>query len=215
MANPTAPDLEWYKSVSAKHGGPPRCPFAHVRRCPRYFYSLSLLGEYGSTKIPPAEDEALMKFWTRSDAAPITLEQEPGVSSSGDRMLGISNFCPEVTYDRFGWFASYLHRYADEIDLDLAHEQLGKMHAPADDPRWAWSSTMPMHYTDCPQYSLLLRVHPASTETASADWPVPNDDQPSKPWRRAIAFCEGHPVVVAGIVIPVLLAIATMVLSAF
>jgi hypothetical protein len=48
------PNLEWYESVSEKKHLLPRCPFASVYRCPRYYQSISLLGEAGvSTRIDP------------------------------------------------------------------------------------------------------------------------------------------------------------------
>ena len=48
-----------------------------------------------------------------------------------------SNFCPEVAFERFGLFALNFAGYADEIDLGLAHDRLGRMKAPATDWRWA------------------------------------------------------------------------------
>ena len=46
-------------------------------------------------------------------------------------------FVPEVTFDRFGYFASFLPRYADEIDIGIAHERLGIQRASSNDWRWA------------------------------------------------------------------------------
>jgi len=68
-------------------------------------------------------------------------------------------FCPEVAFERFGYFASYLGRYSNENDQDLAHEKLGRIGASSDDYRWAWSSVAPMHFTECPLYSVLLYRH--------------------------------------------------------
>lgn len=65
-------------------------------------------------------------------------------------------FCPEVSYERFGYFATYLGRYSDELDHDLAHKKLGEINAPSKDYRWAWSSMKPMHFTECPIYSVLI-----------------------------------------------------------
>ena len=64
-------------------------------------------------------------------------------------------FCPEVSYDAFRLFASSLNRFADESDAGFMHEYLARIGADAGDPRWAWSSVAPMHYSDCPLYAPL------------------------------------------------------------
>ena len=109
------PNSEWYLRVSRERGVNPRCPFATVERCPRYYQSLSLLGEASSTKMPSDEDKRLKVFWEKSDLWPRTAEQATSVSSSNERWLSLSEFCPEVMYQRFGLFAKGLDNYSDDL----------------------------------------------------------------------------------------------------
>lgn len=70
------PDFDWYASKSKKFRLPtPRCPFANVNKCPRYYWSLSLLGNAGFTSVKKAEDERLEKLWEGSQLVPRTSEQ--------------------------------------------------------------------------------------------------------------------------------------------
>ena len=155
------PTLEWYKTSSRDGGGPPRCPFASVQRCPRFYESVSLLGEAGfTTAIPRDTDDRLRTTWQQSDLWPSVREQAASIMGSTDAPRHLMNFCPEVLYERFGLFATALHGHADEIDIDLAHSQLAAEHAPASDWGWSWAFVKPMHYTDCPLYSPLMQNGP-------------------------------------------------------
>ncbi len=155
------PDFEWYSSISSARSLSPRCPFASVERCPRYWQSLSLLGELGSTKLDDRRDEELRRRWEHSEHWPPTAEYATAISGSTDeygqwKAPSLANFCPETTYDRFGYFASSMSRYADEIDTDNAHMLLGETRAPASDPRWAWAHVRAMHYSECQYYSVSI-----------------------------------------------------------
>lgn len=151
------PDVEWCARKSKELGIPVRCPFATVEACPRYYQSLSLLGEAGSTEIPGDEDDRLRKKWEKDDLWPRTAEYATAVSGWKERPSHFSNLCPEVAFDRFGFFASYLGRYADEQDTEAAHQRLGWEGASGRDPRWQWVSIVPMHYSECPLYAVLER----------------------------------------------------------
>src|SRR6266481_201205 len=149
-------DLDWYIGESSQKGTPtPRCPFANADHCPRYYQSLSLLGGAGFTGLSPNEEKRLLKKWTRSALWPKTAEQATSVSGSERKADMFSNFCPEVAFDGFGLFATFLSRYADELDLETAHTRLAMRHVDRSDWRWQWSSMIPMHYSACPIYSLL------------------------------------------------------------
>ena len=80
------PDLDWYKKKSLESNLSPRCSFATVESCPRYYQSLSLMGNAGATKIDPSEDKRLLKFWKTNDLWPKTGEQETSVSGPADHM---------------------------------------------------------------------------------------------------------------------------------
>ncbi len=149
------PGLGWYLSISKENALSPRCSFATADRCPRFFQSLSLLGEAGSTSIDPKENQRLLKKWSKSDLWPLTSEQATAISGPDGNFNSFIRFCPEVSFERFGYFASSLHRYADEIDTDFAHKKLAEEEALPNDYRWAWSYVTPTHYTICPLYSLL------------------------------------------------------------
>src|SRR6266851_4669873 len=100
----TIPDIEWYTQLSRERGGPPRCPFANVYRCPRYYSSLWLMGEHaGATKFDPDADKALSEKWQKSELSSVVREQEPSAFGSRNDW-SFSKLCPEVAYDRFGWF---------------------------------------------------------------------------------------------------------------
>ncbi len=144
-------------SQSQLKGIQPRCPFASVHRCPRFYQSVWLLGEGGgASKIEPEEDKILLEKWSRSDLWPATREQEPSVSGSENNPSMFNRFCPEASFDRFGLFATNLYAYADSIDLETAHEMLGRQGTQGEDWRWHWTTIYPQHYAECPLYSLLL-----------------------------------------------------------
>ena len=151
------PDIEWYTSISRTKTVTPRCPFASVHRCPRYYASYSLLGERGiTTKLEPKTENAVRSKWERSDLWPALGEEDTAIASASDEPHSFSNFCPEVTNQVFGLFASFLSEYADEIDRGVAEKGLiEKGRSPSKDWHWSWSSVNPMHYTECLTYSLL------------------------------------------------------------
>ena len=156
MYQKEVPNLEWYTAKSDDRALAPRCPFATVETCPRYYQSLSLLGRTGSTCITEKEDQRLLAQWQDSDLWPRTEEQATSIAGPrGDPSI-FSNFCPEVLFERFGYFATSLSRHSDEIDLNHAHRMLSAARAPADHPGWRWKSLLPQHFTECPNYAVLL-----------------------------------------------------------
>jgi hypothetical protein len=165
------PDFAWYSAISESRKLQPRCPFASVHRCPRYYQSLSLLGQSGFTGIDPGLDAELLESWRKSDLWPVTLEHTTSVSGwEGEgRARHYSKFCPEVAYDSFGFFASGLHDYPDEIDRDNAHRAVGREGADRSDWRWRWAALTPMHYAECPLYSALTHSNPRKARVGEGE----------------------------------------------
>ena len=149
------PNINWYTLISKNKCLAPRCPFASVHRCPRFYQSLFLLGSAGSTSIDCKENKKLLRRWRKSDLWPVTREQETTIYGTRGEYKDFCNFCPEVTFERFGFFASDLARYAGE-DVGVAHPNLSKESASSNDWRWSWAHVAPMHYSECPLFSSLL-----------------------------------------------------------
>jgi hypothetical protein len=115
------PDFAWYSAESVRLGlKSPRCPFASVHACPRYYQSLSLLGGAGCTPIPKAEDDALKAGWKKHPLWPATGEQASATSGGSDGTNAYYQFCPEVAYDTFHLFATFLARHVGVCVRGLA-----------------------------------------------------------------------------------------------
>ena len=95
--------------------------------------------------------------WKRSNLGEVRVSKNRrSIGPSGKPSI-FSNLCPEVSFDCFGRFVSNFAYHADEIDADIAHRKLAaEVGGTSHDWRWAWSSATPLHYADCPLYSLLL-----------------------------------------------------------
>ena len=153
------PNFEWYSSKSREAKLAPRCPIAHCELCPRYYASVWLLGNaHLTTEISREDQQRLDKKWEPFKST--IAEEDASMTRVGERRrLGsVSNFCPEVSKQMFGLFASGLSKYADDIDRDAAHARLERQNAERDDPRWIWASVTPRHYTECREYSIFSDV---------------------------------------------------------
>ncbi len=115
----TIPDSSWYKNKSSEQGAPAACPYANVHKCPRYYASVHMLGEARLiTSIPAEKKEALDAFWGESKLLPVTNEEDTSISGLDAKVSSFSNFCPEVSFVNFRYYASYLGRYVDYIDKE-------------------------------------------------------------------------------------------------
>jgi len=182
-------DKNWYKSVSEKKALPTRCPYATVERCPRYFQSVALHEAIGSTALDSKEKIRLTEKWEKSDLWPKLSEQATSVFIAGDKLSIISNFCPEVTYLRFGLFCKEIGFHTNEIDREVTHATLELDKVSIEDPRWLYTYVKPEHYSDCDMYSLIPRSK------------LPFDDsQHAEPWWRehAAKIVVGISIALAG-----------------
>ena len=149
----TVPNFTWYSARSKAVGQSPRCPLASSELCPRYYASTWLLSDSGfTTKIPELEVLRLDRKW--EPFKPTISEEEPSITNAGSSRMSIHGFCPEVSYERFGSFTTFLGSPGDELDTQYRHEILASEGAPSDDPRWRWGSYAERHYSECREFSI-------------------------------------------------------------
>lgn len=150
------PDLEWYKKISAENKITPRCPYTNLYKCPIYFESIALLRSIGATELDKNEEKKLIKYWKSSGLNPPLEEEHPSVLYHGTKSFSsLSNFCPEVIYLIFGYFASFIGNFEDGIDQAIGHSNLKKRNILPDSWAWHWSRLRAKHYTNCRLYSIL------------------------------------------------------------
>lgn len=163
--------FKWYSGESQRLGLPPRCPIASADLCPRYFESLEALTKGGHfTEIPRDHAARLSRKWEMFQAAmsedmpevqdyPPERDEEGGEIQHAGRMpvQTVDAFCPEVSYDRFGYFASGLYGYCGpdqgELDRHTDHEEY-KRDGTLDQWDSNWWSVVPKHYSECREYSI-------------------------------------------------------------
>lgn len=149
----TIPDSSWYRRKSTEREAPFSCPYANVHKCPRYYASINILGEAKIiTSITNDKKEALDNLWANSRLLPVIAEDDTGISGYEGKASSFSNFCPEVSFAYFNYYASYLAKYADEIDSDCGHRIAEREKIP-NDWRYEWGSISACHFLDCSVYS--------------------------------------------------------------
>jgi len=151
----TIPNIDWCRKISISLNVSTRCPFATVNSCPRFYQSLSLSGSSEHTKISQKKDLLLQKKWEKSELWPLVPDQASSVFGSKKRQQSYSKFCPEVSFDSFGYFASELYSYSDEQDLEYGTKMAIRGKISSEHWKYNWSHVTKMHYTDCPLYSPL------------------------------------------------------------
>lgn len=149
----TIPDSSWYRKKSSESDAPSSCPYANVHKCPRHYASIYMLGEAKvTTSISAGKKEALDALWENSRLLPVIGEDDTSISGSDGRISSFSNFCPEVTFSYFRYYASYLGKYVDEIDKDYGHRVAERENIPGD-WRYEWGFMSACHYLECSVYS--------------------------------------------------------------
>lgn len=154
LAMPIAvPDSSWYREKSASADAPFSCPYANVHKCYRYYASISMLGETKMiTAISDAKNAELEDFWSETDMVPVIAEEDTGIWGSDGKWSSFSNFCPEVSFTYFRYYASFLARYADEIDEEHG-QRSAERGGIKNDWRYEWASVTDCHFLDCSVYN--------------------------------------------------------------
>lgn len=148
----TIPDSSWYRSKSIEADAPLSCPYANVHKCPRYYESIYMLGKVGIiTSIGTSKKEELDVLWEESGLSPVISEDGTGIGWSDGKLSSISNFCPEVSFTYYHYYASFLARHADEIDKDCGY-RIAEREKIQNDWRYQWACVSACHFLDCSVY---------------------------------------------------------------
>lgn len=160
----TIPDSLWYRRKSSEKNAPVSCPYANIHKCPRYYASMYMLGKAGIiTSIDATKKTSLDIFWADSGILPVIAEEETSISGFQGSWSAFSNFCPEVTFAYFHYYASYLAKYVDEIDSDCGR-RIAEVEKKPNDWRYEWGFISSCHFLDCSVYNQVHNFNSSKTD---------------------------------------------------
>lgn len=163
------PDLAWYTKISSTKKLPPRCPYANPWLCAHYYGSQLVLSKANYLLLDKGMVKRVEKHWKAKKLYPVADVDGPSLSTTSGTpgLMIFSNFCPEISYKCYGLFASSLvpHCKMDEYDRIHVERMLKRLKLESDDWRWSWDNITPLHFSDCPRYSILSQS-PVRTRTS-------------------------------------------------
>jgi len=104
------------------------------------------------TSISNDKKTELDAFWQESGLLPVIAEDDTGICGFNGESSSFSNFCPEVSFTYFHYYASYLAKYSDEIDRDAGH-RIAERENITNDWRYEWACVTACHFLHCSVYS--------------------------------------------------------------
>ncbi|WP_447046156.1 hypothetical protein [Vreelandella sp. H-I2] len=167
------PDKNWWEKERKKRNALSTCPYANSYRCPRHYESLDLLSRINVIAgISSEKKEELTAFWDRTIFSSLCDEELPSVSvNSFGGLSSVSNFCPEISFKYFRYYADYMYEHIDEIDRDSG-VRIAERDKLENDWKYQWMSVGARFYLDCDVFervkqfndelgsSFLNRLHP-------------------------------------------------------
>ncbi|MAF15846.1 MAG: hypothetical protein CMG93_07680 [Marinomonas sp.] len=150
MTQTIIPNKEWYIKESKKAGVPPRCPYAHHRKCPRYWETTSLLKQAGVIAgLSEEEDKNTYTFW-KSNMMLAELAEDMVTLNQGQHggVDGMFRACPEVASKFIHLYADTFYKYVDDTDRITGH-QIMEQEGLKNSWRSRWMHLSPKHYLDC------------------------------------------------------------------
>jgi len=104
------------------------------------------------TSINDTEIKTLNALWKESGLSPVIAEYDTRIESFDGKHSSFLNFCPEVSYTHFQYYADSLSKYADDIDRDSECEIAERENIP-NDWRYEWELVSACHFLDCNVYN--------------------------------------------------------------
>lgn len=167
------PNKEWLERESEKRGVQMTCPFANSHKCPRYFDSLVLLSRANVIAgVPQDKEEELEYFWKNTSFSALCDEETPTIyRTKFGGVSAVHNFCPEVSYKHFYYYADHMQKYIDELDQEVGH-RIAERDNLDNDWKFTWMDLSPRFYSDCEVFesvkefnegqnnSFLKKLHP-------------------------------------------------------
>lgn len=148
------PDKNWWDNESHNRNAATVCPYANSHSCPRYHDSVVLLKRSKMIAgITDTKEEELSEYWERTKFSSLCDEELPSVySNENGGISSISNFCPEISYKYFYYYADYMCKYVDEIDQDTG-VRIAVNDNIKNDWKYSWMTVTPRFYLDCDVFS--------------------------------------------------------------